>query len=68
MKDLGELMTEEDFSLIIIDKTVHSKYQSRLCFGSKEDTIYINNKYSHHLNKPENWKWTTFKMDEFKIE
>ena len=67
MKDLAEFMSEEDFKFIITDKTVHSKYHSKLAFKSREDATFIYNKYAKHAHKPENWKWTTFRLDDFNV-
>ena len=67
MKDLAEFMSEEDFKYIVTDKTVHFKYHSKLAFKSREEAIYIYNKYAKHAHKPENWKWTTFRLKEFNV-
>ena len=67
MKDLAEFMSEEDFKFIVTDKTVHSKYHSKLAFKSREEAIYIYNKYAKHAHKPENWKWMTFRLEDFNV-
>ena len=67
MQSLKIYMSEDDFRKIN-DKTIHSKYQTRLCFNTKEDAVYVYNKYKHNNNLPKEWNWSIFNLSEYKLE
>ena len=67
MQSLKVYMSEDDFSKIN-DKTIHSKYQTRLCFNSKEDAVYVYNKYKSNNTLPKEWDWSIFNLSDFRLE
>ena len=67
MTDLSKILSTEDYNKITT-KTVHTKYQSRLWFNNKEDSLYVYNKYKLDQGMEPDWKWSILKPTEFKME
>ena len=67
MESLKSYMSEENF-IKINNKTIHSKYQTRLCFNTKEDASHVYKKYKHNKNMPRKWGWSIFNLSEYKLE
>ena len=68
MTNLAKIMSVEDFALINTKKTIHTKYQSRLSLGNKENATYVYDKYKLNADMPEGWDWSIFKLADYKLE